>query len=326
MKPKTTLILALVLIVLVGVASLFETNRRKQLSSAGKPIFSAFTIAKADGIEIRGPGVETSLRKEGDRWLVATEGNQPADPKPIKQILEAMDKFTSSTLISTSAAKQTEFEVDSTGFSVRITGGGRALAAYQVGRPGPDYMSTYVRPSDRNEIYLVPAYLRTVVDRGEDSWRNKTILEVAQADITGYSTHNVNGTVNVEKQADGSWQITEPLQAKARGDIVGAVLRSLATVKATDFADSTLTPEAAGLEPDTAKIVIRMADGSSHTIRVGAVNATNQSYTLREGDPQIYLVPRGRWNTVLRRAELLREATEADLQTAPPVPSGPGGR
>ena len=184
-------------------------------------------------------------------------------------------------------------------------------------------MSTYIRPADKSAVYLVPVYLRTTVDRGEQSWRNMTILELEQADVTGYTTRTARETVEVVKQDDGTWQITQPIQAKARPDIVSVVLRSLAVVRATAFADSTLTPAAAGLEPDTASVVVRTADGSSHTIVVGATNASNQSYTLRQGDPIVYLVPRGRWNTVLRPAVLLREATEADLQVPPPVPAGP---
>lgn len=323
MKPKTTLILALVLIVLAAAATLFESQRRKSFSSAGKPIFPAYSLAKVDGIEIEGGGRRVELRKNGDRWTVATEGGHSADPKLPKQILEAMEKFTTSTLISTSREKQGAFEVDSTGFIVRLVGGGRPLAAYVVGKPGPDFMSTYVRPVDKDAVYLVPVYLRTAVDRGEQSWRNLTVLELEQADITGYTTHSTRETVNVEKQEDGTWQITEPLQAKARPDIVSAVVRSLAMVRATGFADSLVTPAEAGLEPDTASVVVRTADGSSHTIRVGATNASNQSYTMRQGDPTIYIMPRGRWNTVIRPAALLREASETDLHTSPPAPAGP---
>ena len=137
MKPKTTLILALVLIVLAAAATLFESQRRKSFSSAGKPIFPAYSPAKADAIEIQGGGRTVELRKSGDRWLVATEGSHPADPKLPKQILEAMDKFTTASLISTAQEKQSAFEVDSTGLTVRILGGGRALAAYVVASRAP---------------------------------------------------------------------------------------------------------------------------------------------------------------------------------------------
>jgi hypothetical protein len=326
MKPRTTLILALVLVVLAAAATLFETNRRKSLSSAGGPIFPAYRLEKADAIEVDGGGRHVELKKSGENWLVVTEGSHPADPKLPKQILEAIEKFTTSTLISTSTERQTAFEVDSTGYTVRVHGGGKSLAAFVVGKSGPDFMSTYVRPVEKTSVYLVPIYLRTSVDRGDQSWRNMTLLEVEQADIRGYTTRNLKESVSVERQDDGTWQITEPIQARARADIMSSVLRSLATIRASGFADSTLTAAAAGLDPDTTSVVIRTADGSSHTIVIGSMNDARQSYTVRQGDPQIYLVPRGRWNTVMRPSETLKEAAEGDLSAPPPAPALPGGR
>jgi len=327
MKPRTTLILALVLVVLAAAATLFEVNRRRSFGSAGRPIFPAFSQEKADRIEVRGGGREVELRRDGGEWRVATERNVLAEPRYPREILEGLETFTTSTLISTSPARHATFEVDTSGFVVRVLQGEKALAQFIVGKPGPDFMSTYIRPLDRNEVYLVPSYLRTTVDRGDEPWRKKTILEIPQEDIIGYTARSSKETVTAQKGPEGVWEITEPLQEKARGDVMGMVLRSLATVRATDFADTALTPAEMGLEPDTASVVVRTADGKSYTLTVGATNASNQSYTRLDGDPSVYLVPRGRWNTVFRPSHLLKAATDAEA-TAPPgvqLPGAPAG-
>jgi hypothetical protein len=264
------------------------------------------------------------LRRQGATWLVETEGNNPADPKIPKQILEGMDKLSTRTLISISKETHAGFEVDSTGFTVRITGGGKALAEFVVGKPGPDFMSTYIRPLSGDKVYLVPVYLRTTVDRGGETWRNKTILDVDTDKIVSYTTRNAKETLTCQKAADGSWDILSPKQDKARPDILGVVLRSIAALRAAGFADSTVTASTCGLDADTTAFSIKMEDGTSYTVRIGTMNAGSQSYTQREGDPTIYLVARGRWNTIFRPFDLLCAASKPGNAPGAPANSLPG--
>ena len=343
MKPRNVLILTCILFVLGGLALLLEQNRQKSFSPRGNPIFRDYAETKADGIEIVGGGRTVTLARRGETWMVANEGMKPADPKLPKQILEAMEEFSTTTLISNSRERHAGFEVDTTGFSVRISQhvasgrtrsglssfvdrllgrarpdpqGSTTLASFVVGKPGPDFMSTYVRPEGKDAVYLIPVYLRTFVDRGEQSWRNLTILEVEPDAITGWTTRRADGSITVEKGADGSWMIKDPVEAPTRPEVASIVLRTLTTIRATGFADTTLGAVELGLEPDTTSIVIRTADGSSHTIVVGAANERNQSYTQKLGDPTVYLVPRGRWNTVLRPLDTL-QAPEGEADVPP---------
>lgn len=316
MKPKNVLILTCVLFVLAGLALLLEQNRQKSFSPQGKPIFRDYAAERTDGIEIEGGGRTVTLARRGETWMVATEGMKPADPKLPKQILDAMEQFSASTLISNSRERHSAFEVDTTGYQVRLSQGSKRLASFIVGKPGPDFMSTYIRPEGKDQVYLIPVYLRTFVDRGEQSWRNLTILEVPQEEVAGWTTRWAGQSVTVEKGADGTWVIKDPVEAPARPDVAAVVLRSLATIRATGFADSTLTAEQLGIAADTTSVVIRTTDGSSHTVVIGASNERSQSYTMRQGDPTVYLVPRGRWNTVLRPLDTL-QAPESSTDVPP---------
>ena len=115
MKPKNTLILAAILVVLAGAAIGVQYSRQKSFSPTGSSIFPAYSPAKADGIDIDSKSKPVKLRKQGQKWVVATEGWHEADPKAAQDLIDDVSKFTSANLISTSPAKQTEFEVDSTG-------------------------------------------------------------------------------------------------------------------------------------------------------------------------------------------------------------------
>jgi hypothetical protein len=88
----------------------------------------------------------------------------------------------------------------------------------------------------------------------------------------------------------------------------------VAQVRSTGFADSTLTPDEAGLTPDTTSVVVHTTDGSTYTLVIGKSNERNQSYTQLQGDPTIYLVPRGRWNTIFRGSATLRAPEPAKAE------------
>ena len=210
MKPRTILILAGVFVVLAGLAFLFQTLNNKQMAGPTDPVFPAFAADKADGIDVNGKDKPAKLRKENGRWVVATEGWHDADPKLVKQILEAVPKFTAADLISSSPTKQSTFGVDDKASSIQILQGGKPAASFLVGQPGPDYNSTYIRPTGQNKVYLVPGYLPTMVDRGGETWRNMTLLDTDTNAITGYTTKNAKETVTLEKSADGKWTMKEP--------------------------------------------------------------------------------------------------------------------
>lgn len=330
MKPRQTLMLALVLIVLAGIAGLVEANKKRQRAPQGNAVFPAFKLDKADVVEVSGKGQNIRLEKKDGQWMVATEGGFPADQKNANDLLGKIGQFKSTDVVATRKENHAVFEVDSTGIEVKVSAGGKVTADFMVGKPGPDFMSSYVRPVDKDEVYRVPVYLPSVVDKGGDTWRNKTIVEADKEKITGWTTKNGSETVAVERDANGAWKITQPFEAPARPDIISIVLDSLTRIRSVGFADSVSDRLASvGLEPDTMSIEIRVEGEKPQHVTIGTANARSQSYTKREGENVVYLVPKGRWTTIFRpsatlRAETTDSATPAS--EAPPVQlGGPSG-
>ena len=68
---------------------------------------------------------------------MATERNVLAEPRYPREILEGLETFTTSTLISTSPARHATFEVDTSGFVVRVLQGRRRSRSSSSASPGP---------------------------------------------------------------------------------------------------------------------------------------------------------------------------------------------
>lgn len=300
MKPRTTLILTVVLLVLAAAATLFETSKRRARHDEGTAIFPAYSIEAADAIRIDSAGQTVELARVGDGWIVVTEDGHRAEPNLVTQVLEPVVEFRTTALVSRSPDRHGVFEVDEAGTTVRISGAGRELAAFVVGKPSPDFMSCYIRPVDGDKVYQVPTNLTQVVNRGDQTWRNMTMLEIDRDDIISYTTKNERETVTVERNPEGEWVVTEPAYGRTDHQVMNIVLNSMTRIRATDFPDTLPDLAAAGIEPDTTTLVIRDVDGSTHRIIIGSSDERNRSYSMIEGDPTIYLVPRGRWNTVFR--------------------------
>lgn len=316
MKPKTTLLLGLILLVLAGAATVVQTSTKKARANKGASLFPSFHAEQSDQIEIHTRTRDINLKKAGPLWTVQNEEGKTADQKLVKGILDKIAEFRTSDVVSTSTERHGVFGVDSTGIRVQVSTAGKPTANFIVGKNGPDFMSSYVRAEGKKEVYRVPVYLPSDLDRGDETWRNQTVFDTETENITGWTTRNSKETVSVEKEADGTWKITEPEPGAARPDIVKVVLSSLSKIRSNAFADSVSDPARVGLEPDTMSVEIRLKDGSSKKIVIGTATATNQSYTKLADDPTIYLVPKGRWNTIFRPLETLKaENAPADAPT-----------
>jgi hypothetical protein len=211
-------------------------------------------------------------------------------------------------LVSNQAANHAVYEVDETGVDVKLSQNGAPSAWFVVGKPGPDYMSSYIRLHDEDETYSVPVYLRPDVDRGDRTWRDQTILSVDRTNIASYTyTPEEEPSVTIEQDEAGTWTVTAPEQRAVQQQILDIVLSSLTDIRASAFAD-TVDPATAGLASAARVLEIRERDGSTHVLEIGAENEKRQSYTRLQGNETIYLVPVGRWNTIFRKLDEIAPA------------------
>lgn len=323
MNARTTILLVVILVVLGVVATLTETNRKKQWKPTGNKLLPEYVAERVDGLDLSKGNLRVELAKRNGNWVVETENGQPADTALISGILENLKGLTSDDLVSTSSESHPALEVDSTGVDVVIHAGGAEVGHLIVGKPGPDGMSTYVRLAGQDNVYRVPVYLRSQVDRGDQTWRNKTVLKVAQAEVASYTTTDASGTVTLVQDPPGNWKMTEPREGQVDMGMLPLVLQSLTNVTARDFADSVSSLAEVGLEPPQRTLEVVMRSGERHKLLIGTQNPANQNYVKREDSETIFLVPSGRWNTVFRKpSELLVVETESKSGVEEAAPAG----
>ena len=323
MNARTTILLVVILVVLGVVATLTETNRKKQWKPSGNKLLPEYVAEKVDELDLSKGSLRVELAKQNGSWVVGTENDQPADTQLVSGIIDNLNGLTSDDLVSTNAESHPALEVDSTGVDVVIHAGGDEVGHIIVGKPGPDGMSTYVRLAGQDNVYRVPVYLRSQVDRGDQSWRNKTVLKVPQAEIASYTTTDETGSVTLVQDPPGNWKMTAPQEGPVDPGLVPMLLQTLTNVTARAFADSVTSLAEVGLEPPQRTIEVVLRSGERHTLLIGSQNPANQNYVKLADSETIYLVPAGRWNTVFRKpSELLVSQTEGKTAVESSAPAG----
>jgi hypothetical protein len=325
MKAKTTILLAALAaaLVLITLATQRCQHRRESISSG--PIFAKARWVDAAEIRIRAVGDSVVLRKQGEAWRVATEGDQPADTAAVRGILEKVRGFDRRYLRSRNPDEQKTFEVDdASATAVRFADAqGRVLADFRLGKNGPDYRSQYLRPAGSNDVYLIPEYLRSVFDLQRPTWRERAILAFDSKKVTRLAFYPEGAApVALAKAADGAFHVAGPDSFPVRQSLIDSALRNLSTLRCDGYPDSLPSLADAGLMPPKRRVEIELEDGPRHVLALGNETKNAQVYASRDDDPTIFLINKGRAGSLVRDAAALKDTGPG---TPPPGTAMPPG-
>ncbi|MBU1700392.1 MAG: DUF4340 domain-containing protein [Candidatus Eisenbacteria bacterium] len=322
-RNRTVLILAGVLVVLIIIATVSEQSRKKRRNPGG-PLYPGFQIETVAGIALEKGETRVELAKNDEgKWLVVTEGNYPADAGKAERIIEPVSKLHTRDLVSRKKDKQDDFEVsDSLGTTVKMTAAdGATLAHFIVGKQGPDFMSTYLRPYDDDRVLLVPKYLRTAYDLSQGTFRDKTIFEFGQDEVSRVEILPEEGdSILIVKGANDIWTILEPDSAAVKDAVWKSLLRTASTLKCDAFPETELNPSDAGLAPPREMLRFEMMDGRTETLKIGREEDKGRFYVIKEGNPTIFLLSKGRITTMMKTFEDLIETAPSTPKATPMSP------
>jgi hypothetical protein len=275
---KSTWILLVILALLAG-ATVIVMQRPGETSSSGPAgsMLVEYDSAAVDRIEIRSPGREITLEKQGGVWFMTSPLRYAADGLAVTSALANGRKIPVSSPVSTNPQKQSLFQLDSTGTLVKMSDRGTARAAFLVGKPGPSYTETYVRREGSDDVYLAAGLFGTFFTRPVDSWRDKTIFTADQSAMKEL-TLTFGDTVIVLARPDSVWRIgTEKLDE----GVMKGLLSALGNIQADEFIDTAVT----AMPPLTARIEVLGTQ-----IDLFWKKADDRYYVRTSASPQLFQV------------------------------------
>ena len=320
MKTKQLLILGAIFVVLVVVVLLFEnpfgqSEYEKKVETA-TPLFPNFDKEQVAKIEIVATGETTTLSKQDGNWIVASMNNYPADSEGITELLSKVAEFKNTQRVSNNPEKQAEFEVNSTGVEAKLMDASDKLLAHLfVGKTTPGFLSSYVRAADSNDVYVAQGYLQSVFDKGERTWKDRTIFDFNKGIVTQLNISSSEETVELHLDADGTWQMLKPTASAVKQTEVDSLLTTLSGLDTDDFAEMPDDLGEYGLDMPESTISAVRNDGITATLHIG--NEEDGKLYVKRGDADtLFRLFKSNVDRLIKKSDTLKaEEPPAEVET-----------
>ena len=136
------------------------------------------------------------------------------------------------------------------------------------------------------------------------------ILELKEGDIKQIEIRHRDGETTVVKKNDaGKWSLTAPQPLAADQTAVGAITSAVASLSSDRMVDANASNlPSYGLEPPRVAVTFTMADGKTHTVRIGEDTPTEgNTYAMLDGDPRLFTIASFGKSALDKQSKDLRE-------------------
>ena len=307
MKIKTTLILLGAFLVLLVVAFFvinpFELGKREIAA-----LFEDFNPDDAVKILIKPSGGEEQvLEKISGEWKVPKHDFYPADPEEVEALLSRVEGFKRDNISSTNPEKRSVFKVDESGIEVKLFGEAEAaLTHFFVGKIGPEFVTTFIRKADSNEVIKAGGNLKFIFDKSDSTWRDRVIFKFDPENAVGIRLQLPDETISMVKEG-GDWKITEPEEAPAIKAEVDSILEVFSSFEANEFEDEIKDPKEFELDNPKTVISVSLQGGSEEVLLIGKEDDISRNWVMKEGSDIIFIASTWLLEKMMKKLEDLKE-------------------
>lgn len=299
MKRSTT-ILAVLFILLLALFYL-ETLKEKK---GNRELGSVIEVEKdrIAEIEITRNKEKIILAKQGREWQISEPIKYRANQAYVEDLLDNILSLEIEALASESPEKQTFYEVDPGGITVKVSADDRPLSSFIIGKQG--YPHTYLRPVDSNKIYRVKGVSRWHYTRGIEDWRDKTIFDFETTSVKEITLSETEAVTILRREGD-LWKMeSKGEESPADTEAVNQLLSTASTLKANDFEDT--APGRDFSRPDF-RVAITFDSGETRGLSLLAEDERKTRYLAqKDGDETIFVLYKGSLQAIMKKAEELK--------------------
>ncbi len=303
-------IFALLLLIVLIFENPFGKSEDEKRSEEVKPLFPDFSIEQVSKIEILAKGETTVLTKQNEQWVVATMDNYPADSNGVKDLLEKVVEFDNSIHVSDNPKNRAEYQVDSSGVEAKLLDTeDKTLAHLFVGKNTPGIFNGYVRVAGSNDVYVGKGYLQSTFDKGDRTWKDRTIFKFEKGHVTHIDIVSPEETIELRLDSENKWQLLQPITATANQTEVENLISYYSALKTDDFADAK-ERIAYGLDTPISSITANLNDGTSAKLLIGKEeNEGGNIYVKRDDKDTVFMLSKSSVDRLIKKSDTLTEKT-----------------
>lgn len=311
-KPSAILILLALLLILAAGLFLIQGERPRvdDPTSSEAALLKNFSSESVTSIDLKKGDVAVKLEKKDGKWLMTSHKSRPVNGDRVKSFL---DNVKAAKLERERKGSDTLFNLDEKSRTEVLLGSEASRAALYIGK-SPDMSKCFVRTDAKGPIFEIDKGIDTDAGlRSEGDGRvldpsyfyDLKVLNIAADDVIDISIKKGNEVVRVQKVLPGKsepvqpkqelkpdekpvWWLTEPEGAPADESAAGSIASNLATLTAKSYADNVAEKDR-GFDKPSAKVKLRMKDGSEHTFTFGRAEGDDVVMSV-SGKPDPYKV------------------------------------
>lgn len=307
----------------------------------GDRLFPGLAAEQIASLELKRGAAVTELRRQGEGFVVASEGGKRADENLVRSALSALAGLRPGSVVSENPAKHQDFDVAGER-ALLVTArdaGGQVVARLTLGKSTADWSGVYARqPPESDDVMLLRSNIRSLFDRDggkAGAWRDKTLFNADPRTVREVEITKPAETIVVKRQLaaslepgregelvasdDDDWLVVAPVEGLMSRYQGNSLATTAASLRAEGFADGARSLAELGLDPPLARVTVRRAGGDPLVFDVG--NEEEGKRFVRAagvGDGDVALV------ASFRLAVYLKEGKELPEQRAPVEPGDAG--
>ena len=251
MKFKTNLVVGAVFAVLLAFVYLYEIKggeERRQAAEQSKKILD-FKASEVTRLVVLNGQERIEISREGDDWLMLSPVRDEADSEAVDRYLRNLSESEREKTIVDSADAMAPDVADQYGLeiprlSVFIETKQGPLDTLLFGADAPTDRFTYLKKTGVNpKIDVVRAWRYDNLEKAPFDLRNRKLSNLSQSDVNGIRRISVDIPDIVVVKSGESWQLKEPIVARADRDTVDALLSSIQNAEVIEFVNENPSDE-----------------------------------------------------------------------------------
>jgi hypothetical protein len=247
----------------------------------------------------------------GGEWTVveSTVKVDPLDTGVAPGMISALSSFKANDFADGASAGETGLDAPSLTVTVGLKGG--KTHTIQIGNKKGEE-DFYVKAGDRPQVFLVKKYNLDRVNKRPVEFRDKTICNLNEGDVTEVAVVRSKDPFTLvkdpKKSGDDAWKLSKPAGVALETSKVGSILAGFKDWKATTFSEES-SAKAMGLDKPTATVNARTnVKGSACVVKIGAETADKQGYYVeRSGSADVFVAPKWSVDRVLQKLDDLKK-------------------
>ena len=253
MRLRNTLVLLGVAAALVLFVFLFEARSPStdEMLTAERLAFPDLKESKdrADAVEVaRGDAKTVFVKRDvgtsDERWHITQPIDYPADSSRMIGLLGALERAEKSrvegdersiSIVPTTNLTQYGLDQDSAA-RVRVAAGDEVLVDAFVGCKIAGGERVYVRPAERDEVYVVGGDVRENALRPLNEFRDKRLLDLRAGQVTQCAVfENEKQVYELARERDGPWRMASPVADRADETLADGIAEKMGSLWADVF-------------------------------------------------------------------------------------------